>query len=96
VADQDDDTMYDDVSAMADRLRLKGRERERYIHEHMTRSGYRAVPNYVLDEEGDEDEEGEGGFFGGGRRRPRERRDREGGRPRPSRRGSRDDDDWYS
>lgn len=88
----DQDDFYDSVAAMAERMGLKGKERERYIHEHMTRSGYRAVPTYVLDEGDEEDSEDDGGFFGsGGRRRPQERRDRSGGRPRRPR----SDDDWY-
>ena len=78
MADNDDDLM-DAVTGMADRLKLKGSERQKYIHEHMTRGGYKAIPNYVKAEE-DEDEDKGSGFFGGGGR---------------SRRRSRDDDnDW--
>jgi hypothetical protein len=83
VADKkDDDDLYDMVSGMADRLKLEGKERSRYIHEHMTRGGYRAVPNYVKADEEDEDDKGSG-FFGGSRSRS--------GRSRRSR----DDDTWY-
>jgi hypothetical protein len=98
VSDKDDD-LQDTVSAMADRLGLKGKERQGYIHEHMTRSGYRAVPTYVLDDQDDEDdEEDSGGFFRGSSRRDRDRDDSD--RPRRSsgerRRGPRSGDDWYS
>ena len=92
MADREEDSLYDDVSAMADRLKLTGSDKRRYIHEHMTRSGYKAVPTYVLAEDEDEEEEEESGFFGSGKRRPREHRDRQGGRSRRPR----DDDDWYS
>jgi len=99
VADSEEDSLFDDVSAMADRIGLSGKDKERYIHEHMTRGGYRAVPSYVRQEEEPEEEDEDGsGFFGnsGTKRRPRERRDREGGRPREPRGGRSRDDDWYS
>jgi hypothetical protein len=89
VADsKDDDDLYDTVSAMADRLKLKGKERGTYIHEHMTRSGYRAVPNYVKADDDDDDDDGGSGFFGGSRRRSGSS---SGSR---SRRSRDDDDDW--
>lgn len=97
MADQEEDSLFDDVSNMADRIGLKGKDKERYIHEHMTRGGYDAVPSYVRREDDDESEEdGGSGFFGSsGRGRGSQRREREddrGGR-RPPRRSS--DDDWY-
>lgn len=82
----DNDDLYDQVSAMAKRLKLKGDERTQYIHEHMTRSGYRAIPNYVKDDSKDDDEGKGSPFFGSGSgnrsssSRSRRRRD--------------DDDDW--
>jgi S-adenosylmethionine:tRNA-ribosyltransferase-isomerase (queuine synthetase) len=87
MSDKDDD-LLDSVNAMADRLKLKGKERTTYVHEHMTRSGYRAVPNYVKSEDDDDDDDGGSTFFGkrsgsgsgSGSRRSRSRRD--------------DDDDW--
>ena len=95
MADKDDD-LQDTVSAMADRLGLKGKERQQYVHEHMTRSGYRAVPTYVLDDRDDDDDEDDsGGFFKSSRRDHGDRDDSD--RPRRGRRRpSRDGDDWYS
>lgn len=91
MVDKEDDSLFDDVSSMADRIGLKGQDRQRYIHEHMTRSGYRAVPNYVRDEGEDEEGEEDSGFFGSRRRSNRDR-DTDGGRSERRRRGS---DDWY-
>jgi len=86
VADKDDD-LLDQVTGMADRLKLSGKERQTYIHEHMTRGGYKAVPNYVLADDDDDDDDDKGsGFFSGGGRRSRDR-----GR---SRSRSNDDDGW--
>jgi hypothetical protein len=90
VADKDDD-LLDSVNAMADRLKLTGKDRSRYVHEHMTRSGYRAVPQYVKDDSDDEDDGGSG-FFSSGRRK---RSSRDGGDQRRGRDRD-DDDDWYS
>jgi hypothetical protein len=78
VADSDDDLM-ESVTAMADRLKIKGKERQTYIHEHMTRGGYRAVPNYVKADDDEDEDKGSGFFGGGGRRRNR---------------GKDDDNDW--
>jgi len=85
VADKDDD-LLDQVTGMADRLKLSGKERSTYIHEHMTRGGYKAVPNYVLADDDDDDDDKGSGFFSGGGRRSRDR-----GR---SRSRSDDDDGW--
>ena len=92
MADNEEDTLYDDVSAMADRIGLKGPDKQKYIHEHMTRSGYRAIPTYVRADEDEEDEEDDSGsgFFGSGKKRKRP--PAEGGRRS---RGS-GSDDWYS
>lgn len=75
----DDD--YAHVSAMADRLKLKGRDRSKYIHDHMTGFGYKMVPSYVRDE--DDDDGGRFRFGGGSRSGGRSSRSRE------------DDDDGY-
>jgi hypothetical protein len=85
MADKDDD-LLDSVTAMAERLGLKGKERTTYIHEHMTRSGYRAVPQYVKADD-DDDDDGGSGFFGSGRKR----------KPSGHKRSRDDDDDdgWY-
>jgi hypothetical protein len=70
VADDDDD-LFDTVNKLADRYKLKGKERSSFVHEHMTAGGYDAVPNYVKKKNGDDDDEGGSRFFGGkgGRRR---------------------------
>lgn len=65
-AEQKDDT-YERVSGMAKAMGLKGQERADYIHEHMTRLGYSAKPNYVKKDR-KETNRGGGGFFGGGSR----------------------------
>lgn len=89
MADQDDD-LYDAVNGMADRMGLEGEERQRYIHEHMTKGGYDAIPQYVKrQEEGEEAERGGWSPFGGGGGSRRERRPSS----RPSRQG--DGDGWY-
>jgi hypothetical protein len=94
MADKDDD-LLESVTAMADRLKLKGKERSQYIHEHMTRSGYRAIPTYVKDNNDDDDDESTG-FFGGKRRSRSRSDDDDDDRDRSSsRRRRRDNDDWY-
>ena len=65
MARNDDKEENDDfaaVSRMADRLKLKGRDRAKYVHDHMTGFGYRMVPSYVRDEDDDRDTSR---FFGG-------------------------------
>lgn len=74
MADNDDDLM-EAVTGMADRLKLKGKERQTYVHEHMTRGGYKAIPNYVKADEEDDDDKGSGFFGGGGGRKRRSRDD---------------------
>lgn len=97
----EDDGDYEGVAAMADRLQLTGRERDKYIHQHMTGLGYRMKPSYVRDEgDGDDDDDGDR-FFGGRSRRPNRDRDRDddrdrGGRSRDRGGRSRSGDDWYS
>lgn len=86
MADNNDDDLYDTVAAMAKRLGLKGDERTQYIHEHMTRSGYKAIPNYVKADK-DDDNDNRSPFFGSS----------SSGRSRGSGSRSRrrdDDDDW--
>jgi hypothetical protein len=75
VSDNDDDLM-EAVTGMADRLKLKGKERSQYIHEHMTRGGYKAIPNYVRADEDDDDDDKGTGFFGRGGGGGRSRRSR--------------------
>jgi hypothetical protein len=95
VAENNDD-MHERVSEMADRLGLKGQERRKYVHEHMTRGGYRMEPTYVP-ADGDDDDDDGGGFFDSRSRRRSSRDDDDG---RSSRRRSTSsrrsrDDDWY-
>jgi len=73
---------FDTVSRMAQRLKLKGRERDRYIDQHMRGLGYRSVPTYVRPDDGDDDDEDSG------RSRYSFRSSRGRGRGGP------DDDDW--
>jgi hypothetical protein len=79
----DDDDIFDKVSEMAERLSLTGADRQKYVHDHMTRAGYNMVPSYV---KGDNDDDQEEDFFsrrkaksknGGGRNRGDD--DRSGG-----------------
>jgi hypothetical protein len=77
VADKDDD-LHDVVSGLADRYKLKGKDRDKFIHEHMTAGGYRAVPNYVRADDDDDDDDSPRWI--GGRKKRRRRDD--------------DEDDW--
>lgn len=96
VDDADTDDLLEQVTAMADRMGLEGRDKRDYIHEHMTRSGYRAEPTYVREEPEESDRDGDkgSGFFRS------KGADRDRGRGNRSDRGSRDRDrgtgkDWY-
>lgn len=60
---------YDRISATADRLKLKGRDRTKYIHDHMTGFGYRMVPSYVHPDDEDDDDGGSPFFRRSSRRR---------------------------
>ena len=56
MAEEREPTDLETVTAMAERLKLKGKEKSQYIHDHMTGLGYRSEPHYVRDgEEGDGD-----------------------------------------
>jgi hypothetical protein len=90
MADADENDLYEAVNAMADRIGMNDpKERQRYVHEHMTRAGYDAVPTYVRrEEENDDSSSQSGGFFGGRSRRPAPDRPR---RERPSA-----TEDWYN
>lgn len=89
MAQEENDDLHDIVTKMADRLKLKGSERTKYIHDHMTRGGYKAVPNYVRADEEDEEDRDDTPFFS----RRRRNRDDSGDRRRP--RGSSRGDSWY-
>lgn len=102
MADNDDD-LHDKVTEMADRMGLKGNERRKYVHDHMTRSGYRMEPTYVPDDDRDgDDDDDDPPFFGrsrsarsSSRSRNRDDDNDRGGRS-PRRGRSRSDDNWYS
>lgn len=101
MADSDDD-FHDSVAAMADRLELTGNARRKYIHEHMTRGGYRMEPTYVRDDGDDDDGQDDDPFFGS-RRSSRSRRRDDEDEGRSSRSRSRNSsnrsggaDNWYS
>jgi hypothetical protein len=90
MADKDDD-LYDAVNSMADRLKLTGSDRTKYVHDHMTRGGYKAVPQYVPRDDKDDDEgDDDTPFFS------RRRRSRPAQSSASRRRRDEDDDDWYS
>jgi hypothetical protein len=71
---EDDNADFDHISGMAKRLNLKGKDRDKYIHDHMRGLGYTMVPSYVRP---DDDDEGSRFSFGrsGGNRRRRSRDD---------------------
>jgi hypothetical protein len=70
MANKDEDEATVDlrnVSAAAERLKLKGRDKAEYIHKHMTGFGYKANRTYSKP---DDDEGGSGGgFFSRSRKR---------------------------
>lgn len=86
----DDDDLLDQVNALADRYGLKGSERRKFIHGHMTRGGYRAEPTYVRDAQDDDDDDDDEFFT----RRRRPNRDDDGRGNRSQRRSS-SGDSWY-
>lgn len=90
MADDDTDDLYESVGAMAKRIGLKegSTEYSKYVHDHMTRGGYKAVPTYVRADDGDDDDDDDDTpFFARKRRRPR------GGAQNRTR--SRDEDDGW-
>jgi hypothetical protein len=62
-AEDDDD--IGTVQKMADRLKLKGKDRDTYIHEHMTGLGYKTKVSYTREE----DDDTQGNRFGLGKRK---------------------------
>jgi hypothetical protein len=88
--DEEEDDLFDTVSAMADRMGLKGDKRSTYIDDHMLQGGYDRVQSResyakAAREEDDGQSDGNRWGFGGGR----------GGGGRRSRGGSRDEDDSF-
>lgn len=61
---EDTDNDYRSISGMADRLGLKGEERSRYLHKHMTTLGHKPQTRYVPggDDKSDDDS-GSDDFF---------------------------------
>lgn len=51
------------IDDLADTLNLEGDERSKYVHEHMTRAGYKATVSYV-DGDDENDDGDNGSFFG--------------------------------
>jgi hypothetical protein len=87
--EEEEDPTFDEVSAMADRLGLKGRDRQSYIDDHMTGLGYDAVQSrsaYVKRQEQEEDQS-RGGYG--------QRWGFQGSRRGNSQRQARDNDDHY-
>jgi hypothetical protein len=62
---EDTDGDYRSVTAMAERLGLKGEARERYVHRHMTTLGHSAQRRYIpaKDEKDGDDGDDDDGFF---------------------------------
>lgn len=86
--EENEDSTFDEVSAMADRLGLKGKNRAAYIDDHMVGLGYEPVQSrdsYIRREE-EQEQSGPGSRWGIGRGAQQQ-----GGRSR--RRG--DDDDSF-
>lgn len=42
---------------LADRMDMTGEERTKFIHRCMTRSGFKAIPNYVKDDDNSDDDD---------------------------------------
>lgn len=76
------DDFFDQVMGMADKIGLTGKDKQRYVHEHMTRSGYDMVPSYVKSSEGGDDDDSD--FFGNRTRKPKESGNGNGGNDKGS------------
>lgn len=88
--DEEEDDLFDTVSAMADRMQLKGEKRATYIDDHMTQGGYQRVQSresYARARQEEDDGQGDGGRWGFGRGG--------GGGGGRSRRRSGDEDDSF-
>lgn len=70
-SDDDVQADHESISGMADRLKLKGRARQDYIHKHMTGLGHKPQVTYTASDDDDDDDSS--GFFG--RKRNRSSRD---------------------
>ncbi len=87
---EEEDDLFDTVTAMADRMGLKGDKRATYIHDHMTQGGYQQVQtreSYTrIQQDEDEGQGGDGNRWGFGAR---------GGNRRTSGRQRGDNDDSF-
>lgn len=97
--EEDNDTLFDDVVRMADRLQLQGDKRSNYIDDHMTAAGYERIQSresYArVQEQDEEDQSGTSRWFGKSGGRGQEG-GRAGGSRRPnSPRGNQDDGDRF-
>jgi hypothetical protein len=66
MADTDTDDFLSQVTAMAEKVCKDDDEKKKYIHQHMTRAGYEAIPTYVKKEDGKDGKDGKdsgGGWF---------------------------------
>lgn len=59
---EDTDNDYRSVGSMADRMGLKGEDRNRYVHQHMTRLGHKPQTRYTPGDDKTEDEDSESFF----------------------------------
>lgn len=92
----ENDGDYDSVAAMADRLKLTGTRRQKYIHEHMTGLGYKMQPTYVPGSDDEDEDDGDHLLPSGGRRRRSGRRDDDDDRRQSRQRRDSGGDAWYS
>lgn len=95
--EEEDDSLFDDVSSMADRMRLSGEKRANYIDDHMTAAGYERIQSrdsYArIREQDEEDETGGNRWFGPSRGRGGAQQGRASSRT--SGRGKGDDGDSF-
>jgi len=71
---EEEDTTFAEVAAMADRMGMEGDERAQYIDDHMSRLGYERVQSaqsYARPVDPQEQQQQQGGWWrGGGQSRP--------------------------
>jgi hypothetical protein len=76
---EEEDDLWDAVEAMANRMGLQGKERQAYIHDHMTQGGYEQAQtreSYVKVQQQEDPSQGGGASrwgFGGGARQQQQR-----------------------
>ena len=94
MADDQSDDFYDAVLSMADRMGLEGEDRAKYVHEHMTRAGYDAIPQYVKQQPPEEEAQGKWTPFGG--RRQQQAPAGGGGQQQQRPQRGNDESGWYT